>query len=414
MKKNQKSWVVMLENGSGAVHYMVANAPNAVRAMQVAAIANNSKALEAVPGDIRELKRLVAEAEGGTNRPKGHPGILNAIINPVSPLGASKTPGSIQTLDLTEYAKERRVARINDHAARSLNRAKELTEAADMALKSQPKSLGRKSVSPLRSGFVPGSVGDKAFAALHKVERWEDANGNDDDLFTGANVRHKGLNDVPAPEFSDKLVESVQKHFEAANTSDTFDESLLRFLDHAVTGGFSAEEINQELSVIADALAADGEAAVIEQMDTLSEEQEFEDILYSLSEMSQEEMNEFIADLNEDDAEALEGLLALVEGLDEDYEDEGAMPLGNNASVAHSAAMHAYNKASRESLSESEARDIEKSRKEMLVEAINATKSSTNAGPQAPYYSSVGPISRMPSPSELTRIQQIASPNAGV
>jgi hypothetical protein len=371
-----------------------------------------------VPGDIRELKRLVAEAEGGTNRPKGHPGILNAIINPVSPLGASKTPGSIQTLDLTEYAKERRVARINDHAARSLNRATELVEAADMALKSQPKSLGRKSVSPLRSGFVPGSVGDKAFAALHKVERWEDANGNDDDLFTGANVRHKGLNDVPAPEFSDKLVESVQKHFDLQKTSDEFDASFLRYLDHHVAGGSSAEEIELEVEAIAEAIATDDEAAVIEHMDMLSEEQETEDLLFALSEMSQEEMNEFIADLDADEAEALEGLLALVEGLDEhyegDYEDERTMPLGNNCSVAHSAAIHAYNKASRGSLSEAEARDIEKSRKEMLVEATNATKSSIKAGPQAPYYSSVGPISRMPSPSELARIQQIANPIAGV
>jgi hypothetical protein len=47
----------------------------------------------------------------------------------------------------------------------------------------------------LRSGYVPGSEGDRAFAALHKVEVWDDPNGNDEKVFKATNIRHTPLID---------------------------------------------------------------------------------------------------------------------------------------------------------------------------------------------------------------------------
>jgi hypothetical protein len=63
-------------------------------------------------------------------------------------------------------------------------------DGPDMALDSQDKSLKKSVIDVLRSGYVPGSEGDRMFAALHRVERWEDPSGNGDDVFKGSNVRH--------------------------------------------------------------------------------------------------------------------------------------------------------------------------------------------------------------------------------
>jgi hypothetical protein len=62
------------------------------------------------------------------------------------------------------------------------------SDEPEMALKNQPCFFRRTLKDILQSGFTPGSAGDKAFAALHKVERWDDANGNDDAVFNGSNV----------------------------------------------------------------------------------------------------------------------------------------------------------------------------------------------------------------------------------
>jgi len=57
-----------------------------------------------------------------------------------------------------------------------------------MALSWQPKSVKKTLKDILRSSFVPGSKGDRMFAALHRVELTPDANGNDDAVFNGSNV----------------------------------------------------------------------------------------------------------------------------------------------------------------------------------------------------------------------------------
>ena len=58
-----------------------------------------------------------------------------------------------------------------------------------MALSSQPKSVKKTLKDILRSGFVPGSQGDRMFAALHRVELTPDANGNGNEVFNGSNVK---------------------------------------------------------------------------------------------------------------------------------------------------------------------------------------------------------------------------------
>jgi hypothetical protein len=60
----------------------------------------------------------------------------------------------------------------------------------EMALDSQDRSLKKSVIDVLRSGYTPGSEGDRMFAALHRVERWEDPSGNGDEVFKGSNIRH--------------------------------------------------------------------------------------------------------------------------------------------------------------------------------------------------------------------------------
>jgi hypothetical protein len=62
------------------------------------------------------------------------------------------------------------------------------SDEPSMALSWQPKSIKKTLKDILRSSFVPGSKGDRMFAALHKVELTPDANGNDDAVFNGSNV----------------------------------------------------------------------------------------------------------------------------------------------------------------------------------------------------------------------------------
>src|SRR6266550_685177 len=74
--------------------------------------------------------------------------------------------------------------------------------------------MARKLVDILRSGYVPGSEGDRAFAALHRVERWDDPAGNGDEVFNASNIKHAGLKPIPKPRFSDDLKEKTidEKH----------------------------------------------------------------------------------------------------------------------------------------------------------------------------------------------------------
>jgi hypothetical protein len=77
-----------------------------------------------------------------------------------------------------------------------------------MALKHQPKAFRRTLKDILQSGFKPGSAGDRAFAALHKVERWDDANGNDDAVFNGSNVKQSSR----SPRYGYKAGEDAQHY----------------------------------------------------------------------------------------------------------------------------------------------------------------------------------------------------------
>jgi hypothetical protein len=63
-------------------------------------------------------------------------------------------------------------------------------DGPEMALHFQDKKLKTSVRDMLKSGYVPGSKGDRMFAALHRVEVHDDPSGNGDDVFRGSNVRH--------------------------------------------------------------------------------------------------------------------------------------------------------------------------------------------------------------------------------
>jgi hypothetical protein len=95
-------------------------------------------------------------------------------------------------------------------AARSLSthyRGRESDEP-EMALKNQPRVFRRTLKDILQSGFTTGSAGDKAFAALHRVERWDDANGNGDEVFNGSNVKQSSR----SPRYGYKAGEDAQHY----------------------------------------------------------------------------------------------------------------------------------------------------------------------------------------------------------
>jgi hypothetical protein len=77
-----------------------------------------------------------------------------------------------------------------------------------MALSWQPKSVKKTLRDILRSSFVPGSQGDRMFAALHRVELTPDANGNDDAVFTGSNVAQYSR----SPRYGYRQGEDAQKY----------------------------------------------------------------------------------------------------------------------------------------------------------------------------------------------------------
>jgi hypothetical protein len=63
-------------------------------------------------------------------------------------------------------------------------------DGPEMALHFQDKKLKTSVRDMLKSGYVPGSEGDRLFAALHRVEVHDDPAGNGDDVFRGSNIRH--------------------------------------------------------------------------------------------------------------------------------------------------------------------------------------------------------------------------------
>jgi hypothetical protein len=95
------------------------------------------------------------------------------------------------------------------------------SDEPEMALKNQPCFFRRTLKDILQSGFTPGSAGDKAFAALHKVERWDDANGNDDAVFNGSNVTQASR----SPRYGYKTGEDAQ-HYDNLGETPFLDSAI--------------------------------------------------------------------------------------------------------------------------------------------------------------------------------------------
>jgi hypothetical protein len=97
-------------------------------------------------------------------------------------------------------------------------------DVQEMALPdSQSKTLKRTVIDILRSGYTPGSRADRAFAALHRVERWDDASGNGDEVFDGSNVRQVSR----SPRYGYKTGEDTKKY-------DNLKEHVTPLLDRSI------------------------------------------------------------------------------------------------------------------------------------------------------------------------------------
>jgi hypothetical protein len=80
--------------------------------------------------------------------------------------------------------------------------------------------LKREMVDVLRSGYVPGSEGDRAYAAIHRVERWSDPAGNGDEVFCGSNIKQASR----SPNYGYRAGED-EKHYDQLSEG-VFDPSL--------------------------------------------------------------------------------------------------------------------------------------------------------------------------------------------
>jgi hypothetical protein len=103
--------------------------------------------------------------------------------------------------------------------------------------------LKKDMITPLRSGLELQSPADKAFVALHRVERWADPAGNGDEVFCGSNVKQASR----SPNYGYKTGEDA-KHYDDLSESENhedgygvFDPALVEF------NGVSAAEAHLSL-----------------------------------------------------------------------------------------------------------------------------------------------------------------------
>ena len=64
---------------------------------------------------------------------------------------------------------------------------KALSEITKLKKKTEPASVGKDP----GVDYAPRSKGEQDFVSLHKVEKTDDANGNDDDVFSGSTKQSK-------------------------------------------------------------------------------------------------------------------------------------------------------------------------------------------------------------------------------